>query len=219
VLQDTEGRAQNRPSLTLRPVPLCTTGTRSSPVSALMSNLLGSLQRCLLCLGLSEKFWSANNTTLMRADSLMSLAGWQPCGRMTQMSTRGMGMSPQPWAEALRAARSSLCHQAHFQMSINCCRYKGTSGHHTDWLQHHLPAPPACSTLTHTSVSRVPCFSAAQPCFVLLYFSCSHCTAAAPWLRSQPFRIAVQLQLSSCTPTAHTKPWDTHQCACMDIAL
>lgn len=48
--------------LTLRPVPVCTTGTRSSPVSEFMSNLLGSLQRCLLCLGFSEKFWKANKS-------------------------------------------------------------------------------------------------------------------------------------------------------------
>lgn len=41
--------------LTLRPVPLWTTGTRSSPVKELMSSFVGSLQRCLLCLGRSTK--------------------------------------------------------------------------------------------------------------------------------------------------------------------
>lgn len=40
---------------TFRPVPLWTTGTLSSPVKLLMSNLLGSLQRCLLCFGRSTK--------------------------------------------------------------------------------------------------------------------------------------------------------------------
>ena len=54
-----------------------------------MSNLLGSLQRCLLCLGLSEKFWSANKTMLMRLDGLMSLDGYKPCRRAAQMSSRG----------------------------------------------------------------------------------------------------------------------------------
>lgn len=56
-----------------------------------MSNLLGSLQRCLLCLGLSEKFWSANKTTLMRPDSLMSLDGYKPCRRAAQRNSRGTG--------------------------------------------------------------------------------------------------------------------------------
>lgn len=40
---------------TRRPVPLCTTGTLSSPVRVLMSSLVGSLQRCLLCFGRSTK--------------------------------------------------------------------------------------------------------------------------------------------------------------------
>ena len=41
--------------LTLRPVPRCTTGTLSSPVREFTSSLVGSLQRCLLCLGRSTK--------------------------------------------------------------------------------------------------------------------------------------------------------------------
>lgn len=40
---------------TRRPVPLWMTGTLSSPVRVLMSSLVGSLQRCLLCLGRSTK--------------------------------------------------------------------------------------------------------------------------------------------------------------------
>lgn len=40
---------------TRRPVPLCMTGTLSSPVRVLISSLVGSLQRCLLCFGRSTK--------------------------------------------------------------------------------------------------------------------------------------------------------------------
>lgn len=40
---------------TRRPVPLCMTGTLSSPVRVLMSSLVGSLHRCLLCFGRSTK--------------------------------------------------------------------------------------------------------------------------------------------------------------------
>lgn len=54
-----------------------------------MSNLLGSLQRCLLCLGLSEKLWSANKTTLMRLDGLMSLGSHKPCRTAAWVSSRG----------------------------------------------------------------------------------------------------------------------------------
>lgn len=43
-----------RPLPTLRPLRLLTTGTRSSPVSVLMSILLGFRQRCRFCLGLEN---------------------------------------------------------------------------------------------------------------------------------------------------------------------
>lgn len=56
-----------------------------------MSSLLGSLQRCLLCLGLSEKFWSANKTMLMRLDGLTSLAGYKPCRRAAWMGSQETG--------------------------------------------------------------------------------------------------------------------------------
>lgn len=49
------GHGTRERAFTRRPVPLCMTGTLSSPVRVLMSSLVGSLQRCLLCFGRSTK--------------------------------------------------------------------------------------------------------------------------------------------------------------------